>query len=124
MVGQLGQSLDGRIATVSGHSKYINGPGCLSHLHRLRAVCDVVVVGAGTAIADDPQLNVRLVEGPNPARAIIDPNGRVPRDLRLFEDDGTRHLAVTAVGTEETGPKGWKCCACPGLPVAGFVHRL
>ncbi|MEH0076504.1 RibD family protein [Pannonibacter sp. Pt2] len=129
VVGQLGQSLDGRIATVSGHSKYINGPGCLSHLHRLRAVCDVVVVGAGTAIADDPQLNVRLVEGPNPARAIIDPNGRVPRDLRLFEDDGTRHLAVTAVGTEGDWPEGVEVLrlprlACGGLCPSAIVQAL
>ena len=66
VVGQLGQSLDGRIATESGHSKYINGPAGLVHLHRLRALVDVVVVGVGTAIADDPQLTVRRVAGPQP----------------------------------------------------------
>jgi len=55
VVGQIGQSLDGRIATESGHSKYINGPAGLTHLHRLRALVDAVVIGVGTAIADDPQ---------------------------------------------------------------------
>ncbi len=75
VVGQIGQSLDGRIATESGHSKYINGPAGLAHLHRLRALVDAVVVGVGTAIADDPQLTVRRVAGPQPARVVIDPEG-------------------------------------------------
>src|SRR5438128_40350 len=65
-VGQIGQSLDGRIATLSGHSQYINGPEGIAHLHRLRALVDAVVVGAGTVRADDPQLTVRHVSGPNP----------------------------------------------------------
>src|SRR5690606_38478081 len=60
-VGQIGQSLDGRIATPIGHSHYINGPAGLAHLHRLRALVDAVIVGIGTAIADDPQLTVRRV---------------------------------------------------------------
>ncbi len=73
VVGQIGQSLDGRIATESGHSKYINGPAGLAHLHRLRALVDGIVIGVGTAIADDPQLTVRRVSGPHPARVVIDP---------------------------------------------------
>src|ERR1043166_1985333 len=77
VVGQLGQSLDGRIATNSGHSKYINCEAGLDHLHRLRALMDAVVIGVGTALADDPQLTVRRVSGPNPARVILDPHGRV-----------------------------------------------
>ena len=72
-VGQIGQSLDGRIATPTGHSHYINGPAGLDHLHRLRALVDAVLVGVGTAIADDPQLTVRRVAGPNPARVVLDP---------------------------------------------------
>src|ERR1043166_2917305 len=56
VVGQLGQSLDGRIATNSGHSQYINCPAGLDHLHRLRALVDAVVIGVGTALADNPQL--------------------------------------------------------------------
>ena len=64
IVGQLGQSLDGRIATKTGHSKYINGPAGLAHLHRLRSLMDGVVIGVGTAIADDPLLTVRRVPGP------------------------------------------------------------
>src|SRR5690349_8709954 len=77
VVGQFGQSLDGRVATETGHSHYINGPAGLAHLHRLRALVDVVVVGVGTALADNPQLTVRHVSGPSPARIVVDPRGRI-----------------------------------------------
>ncbi len=94
-VGQLGQSLDGRIATLSGHAQYINGAEGLAHLHRLRAVVDAVVVGAGTVRADDPQLTVRHVSGPSPARVVIDPRGSLPATARAFAADGIRRLAIT-----------------------------
>jgi riboflavin-specific deaminase-like protein len=96
IVAQLGQSLDGRIATASGHSKYINGPAGLAHLHRLRSLVDAVVVGVGTALADDPQLTVRHVEGPNPARVVIDPRGRLPASARVLAEDGARRIVITA----------------------------
>ncbi len=95
VVAQLGQSLDGRIATASGESRYINGPGALDHLHRLRAICDAVVAGVGTVIADDPLLTVRRVEGRNPARVVIDPSGRIPALARFLAPDGTRRIVVT-----------------------------
>ena len=95
VVGQLGQSLDGRIATNSGHSQYINCEAGLEHLHRLRALMDAVVIGVGTALADDPQLTVRRVSGPNPARVILDPRGRLGPCARVLADDGTRRLVVT-----------------------------
>ena len=65
-IAQVGQSLDGRIATESGHSHYINGEGGLDHLHRLRALADAVVVGATTVVLDDPRLTTRRVAGPEP----------------------------------------------------------
>jgi len=74
VIAQLGQSLDGRIATLSGDSKYINGASALDHLHRLRARVDAVVVGVGTVVADDPLLTVRRAGGRNPARVVLDPN--------------------------------------------------
>jgi diaminohydroxyphosphoribosylaminopyrimidine deaminase/5-amino-6-(5-phosphoribosylamino)uracil reductase len=95
VIAQLGQSLDGRIATLSGHSKWINGAHALDHLHALRAAVDAVVVGVGTVIADDPQLTVRRVAGTHPARVVIDPNGRVPDGARCFQDTGTRRYCVT-----------------------------
>lgn len=95
-VGQIGQSLDGRIATPSGHSHYINGAEGLAHLHRLRALMDAVLVGVGTATVDDPQLTVRRVTGPSPARIVVDPRGRLKPTARLLADDGVRRLIVTA----------------------------
>ena len=65
-VGQIGQSLDGRIATVSGESAGISGPDGLLHLHRIRALVDGVVVGVLTALQDSPRLTVRLCDGQNP----------------------------------------------------------
>jgi len=94
VIGQIGQSLDGRIATPSGHSHYINGAGAILHLHRLRALVDAVVVGVGTVIADDPQLNVRHESGPTPARVVIDPNGRLPARAKCLRDDGARRIII------------------------------
>lgn len=95
VVGQIGQSLDGRIATVSGHSRHINGPEGIAHLHRLRALVDAVVVGAGTVRADDPQLTVRCVAGSNPVRVVIDPGGTLPARSRAFACDGVHRILIT-----------------------------
>lgn len=113
IVGQVGQSLDGRIATASGHSKYINCPAGIDHLHRLRALVDIVVVGVGTAIADDPQLTVRQVAGPQPVRAVIDPRGRLKPCAKLFRDDGVRRIMITAEGTCCSPPAGVDIVALP-----------
>lgn len=94
VVAQLGQSMDGRIATESGHSHYINGHESLVHLHRLRALVDAVVVGAGTASADNPQLTVRHVSGTHPARVVLDPRGRIPSDLALLNTDSAPTLHI------------------------------
>lgn len=96
VLAQLGQSLDGRIATASGHSHYVTGEASRAHLHRLRALVDVVLVGAGTAAADDPRLTVRHVAGDDPVRAVLDPNGRVPQTARVFTDDGPETLHLVA----------------------------
>lgn len=103
-IGQLGQSLDGRIATPSGHSHYINGPEALHHLHRLRALVDAVVVGIGTALADDPQLNVRHVAGHSPARVVIDPRNRLPVTARLLQADGSRRLVISGAMRPDLPP--------------------
>lgn len=90
VIGQLGQTLDGRVATESGESLYINGREALAHLHRLRAVCDAVIVGVGTIAADDPRLTVRLCEGHTPVRVVIDPADRMPADSQcLYDGNGS-----------------------------------
>lgn len=114
VVGQVGQSLDGRVATNSGHSHYINGPAGLAHLHRLRALVDAVVIGVGGAIADDPRLTVRHVAGPSPARVVIDPRGRLAPTARLLADDGARRFVVTSQGTRCEFP-GVETLAIPSI---------
>ncbi|MEO1103395.1 MAG: RibD family protein [Pseudomonadota bacterium] len=94
VVAQLGQSLDGRIATPTGHSHYVNGDAAITVLHELRAAVDAVIVGAGTAAADDPQLTVRRCAGSNPARVIIDRRRRAGAALKMLRDDGARRIVV------------------------------
>ncbi|MEW5963736.1 MAG: RibD family protein [Pseudomonadota bacterium] len=94
VVAQLGQSLDGRIATPTGESRWINRSAALDHLHRLRAAVDAVVVGVGTVIADDPMLNVRRVAGRHPARVVIDPAGRLSPTAKCLADDGVRRIVI------------------------------
>lgn len=100
VVGQIGQTMDGRIATVAGQSKYVNGPAGLTHLHQLRALVDAIVIGVGTALADNPQLTVRLVHGKSPARVVIDPRGRLPHQSLVWQDDGIRKIWVVADGVK------------------------
>jgi riboflavin-specific deaminase-like protein len=99
VVGQIGQSIDGRVATTTGRSHYINCPAGIAHLHRLRALVDVVIIGVGTVCADDPQLTVRRVCGPNPIRVVLDPHGRLSPDARLLSGDA-KTIVVTADGTD------------------------
>ncbi len=106
VVGQFGQSIDARIATASGDSHYINGAAGLAHLHRLRALVDAVLIGVGTAAMDDPQLTVRRVSGPSPARVILDPSGRLPATARVLAADGIRRLVLTRVGASARLPHG------------------
>jgi riboflavin-specific deaminase-like protein len=87
VVAHLGQSLDGRIGPPSGMPEAITGPEDVRHNHRMRALFDVVLVGAGTVCHDNPQLTVRHVEGPNPVRVVLDPDRRLSDKYALFHDD-------------------------------------
>jgi riboflavin-specific deaminase-like protein len=85
-VGHLGQSLDGFIATRSGDSQFVTGDDNMIHMHRLRALCDAILVGAGTVATDDPQLTTRRVSGPNPIRVVVDAHRRLSSTARVFVD--------------------------------------
>ncbi|MCC2105742.1 MAG: RibD family protein, partial [Hyphomicrobiales bacterium] len=111
VVAQLGQSLDGRIATLTGESRYINGDEGLDHLHRLRAVVDAVVVGAGTIAADDPQLTVRRAPGVSPARVVIDPRGRLGGAGKWLAEDGVARIVISTA--HHAGPSGAEIVVLP-----------
>ncbi len=118
VVAQLGQSLDGRIATVTGESRWINGCPALDHLHRLRAHVDAVVVGIRTAEADDPALTVRRVAGRSPARVVLDPGGRLSANAQCLDDDGVDRIVIgperrdlpTGVACLGVGSNERMCC--------------
>jgi diaminohydroxyphosphoribosylaminopyrimidine deaminase/5-amino-6-(5-phosphoribosylamino)uracil reductase len=94
-VGHLGQSLDGYVATSIGDSQFVNDPHNIVHLHRMRALCDAVVVGGATVRDDNPRLTVRLASGDNPLRVIIDPQRQLSASHQVFSDKAAATLLVT-----------------------------
>ena len=107
-VGHLGQSLDGFIATHAGESQYVTGEENIRHLHRMRALCDAVVVGAGTVAADDPQLTTRHVSGPSPVRVVLDPTRRLADHYRVFNDDTADTLYVCGRSLRRRGRNAFR----------------
>lgn len=108
---QIGQSLDGRIATETGDAQNVSGKDGLAHLHRMRALADAVVIGVKTALLDDPQLTVRLADGISPARVVIDPDGRLPNDARLLTDTSARRIVIQTV--DRVRPDGVETIVLP-----------
>lgn len=94
VLAQVGQSLDGRVATPSGDARDISGPDGLAHLHRCRALVDAVIVGIGTVQNDNPRLSVREVKGPSPTRVVIDCRGELTGDEGLFHDAGAPVIVI------------------------------
>ena len=86
VIAQLGQSLDGFIASRTGDSHFVTGPEDRLRLHRMRALVDAVMIGANTVIADDCLLTVRDCAGESPVRVLIDPRARIPRDAKVLRE--------------------------------------
>lgn len=133
---KLATSLDGRIATASGESRWITGRAARERAHLLRATHDAVLVGTETALADDPQLTCRLpgLEHRSPVRIVIDRHLRLPTSLHLFTE---AHQAPTWVATFATSgttrqaalvTAGAKIIpvepSADGIDLAGLLRRL
>ena len=94
--GHLEQTLDGYIATESGESRYISSIDNLEHLHMLRAISDVILVGSNTVKFDNPQLTTRLVKGPNPMRVVIDKNDTIENSCNLLKNKDGRGFKIVS----------------------------
>lgn len=110
VVAQMGQSLDGYVATADGDAFYVTGEADRAHLHCLRALVDAVIVGAGTVTADDPRLTVRAVEGAQPVRVVLARNGALDPAAQVLADGTGPTLVAHA---EQARPVD-----CDGLALA------
>ncbi len=84
---KIAQTLDGKIAAADGGSKWITGDAAQVKTHRMRSKHDAILAGIGTVLSDDPQLNVRHIRGPSPARVIVDSKLRIPLQAKILNDD-------------------------------------
>lgn len=100
VIMKVGTSMDGKIATCTGKSKWITGSAAREHAHKQRSKVMGIMVGVNTVIADDPELTVRHVEnwGRQPFRIVVDTNGRIPVDSKLVREEGDRTFLVCGEG--------------------------
>ncbi len=106
-IAHLAQSLDGRIATVGGASRWISGEEDIHHTHCMRALADAVLVGADTVLHDDPLLTVRRCAGKHPVRVVIDPERKLGSHHRVFTDPSTRTFVIAAEDCAGGGALGF-----------------
>jgi diaminohydroxyphosphoribosylaminopyrimidine deaminase / 5-amino-6-(5-phosphoribosylamino)uracil reductase len=104
---KMAQTVDGKIATSTGHSKWITCEKSRKKVHMLRAMHDAILVGAGTVNADDPSLTVRNVKGKNPVRVVLDTNLTISPDCKLLNSpEDAQTLIFTAVEDTSRLPSG------------------
>ena len=96
LIGHLAQTLDGFIATKSNESKYISSKENLTHIHMLRAISDIILVGSNTVKSDNPMLTTRLVKGENPMRIILDKSDKISKKYNVFSNkDGNGYKIIS-----------------------------
>lgn len=129
---KLAMSLDGKIATRTGDSRWITGEEARREAHELRRRHAAVLVGINTVLADDPQLAVREVEGPQPRRIVLDSRGRVPLSAKVLEEGAQALIATTAAmppekeqALRERGVAVWPLPAREGrVDLIALLERL
>jgi diaminohydroxyphosphoribosylaminopyrimidine deaminase/5-amino-6-(5-phosphoribosylamino)uracil reductase len=100
VIAKFAMSLDGKIATKTGDSKWISNDESLKFVHFMRHIVDAIMVGANTVVTDDPQLSARGCSGKGgkiklqPLRVIVDGRGRTPLSARVFKEPGKTLIAV------------------------------
>jgi len=99
-IGQIGQSLDAKIALNNGNSHYINEKESITYLHCLRSISDGVLVGVNTIIKDNPLLTTRKIKGQNPTRLIVDPSLKLTNKYKIFKDKNTNIVFTTSNKTK------------------------
>jgi diaminohydroxyphosphoribosylaminopyrimidine deaminase / 5-amino-6-(5-phosphoribosylamino)uracil reductase len=107
-------TLDGRIATRTGDSRWISGEAARAFVHEVRAASDAILVGIGTVLRDDPQLTARGPAARQPARVIVDSALRIPPDARVLLRDGTPVIVFT---TRRAGPEARRALEARGVEV-------
>ncbi len=123
VVLKLAQTLDGKIATSRGESKYITSLKSRQRAHRLRGRVDAVMIGVGTVLQDDPQLTVRHTRGRNPLRIVLDSRGRTPPQAKVISSEGQVVIMTTSQASlswrekmERAGAEIWE------LPLDGDLR--
>ena len=125
VTAKFASSLDGRIAAVSGDSRWVSGPEALAWVHRQRPSLDAILVGVGTILADDPQLTARPSDWqgpvPQPLRIVLDSRGRTPPEARVLAD---QERVPTLICTTESAPRSWRAAMAElGVEVALLPAR-
>ncbi len=95
------QTLDGRIATQTGHSQWISSERTLTLAHKMRSVHDAIMVGVGTVIRDNPQLTVRRTKGKTPLRIILDSHLRIPLSSQMLNDSYTENTLIATTSATD-----------------------
>jgi len=135
VVWKVAMSLDGKVAARDGSSRWLTGEAARADVHRIRAWADAIVVGAGTVLADDPALTVRLegYRGRRPLRVVVDARGRIPVTAAVFDGAAPTLVATTSSARPQTR-EAWAengadvevldATADGGVSLAALVERL